>query len=108
MAIELKSPQEIEVMREAGRIVAQALAEVQRRLEPGVTTETLDHLVRDYVRERNGTLLFLNYHGFPAHSCISINEEVVHGIPGSRQLVEGDIISVDIAVKKEPSCNYGR
>jgi methionyl aminopeptidase len=103
--IELKSPREIAKMREAGRIVAQALAEVQRHLEPGVTTEALDHIVRDFVQERNGTLLFLNYHGFPAHSCISINEEVVHGIPSAERTINaGDILSIDVGVRLDGFC----
>ena len=92
-------------MREAGRIVAQALAEVKRILEPGVTTESLDHMGRDFVLERGGKLLFLNYHGFPAHTCISINEEVVHGIPSAERTVnDGDIMSIDVGVQIDGFC----
>ena len=83
--IELKSAREIEKMREAGRIVALAHQEVRKLVRPGVTTEELDQLIRDFVRARNGTLLFYQYKGFPAHSCISINEEVVHGIPSPKR-----------------------
>lgn len=103
--IELKSPREIGKMREAGRIVALALAEVEKHLRPGVATEDLDHLVRDFVKSRNGTLLFYNYHGFPANTCISINEEVVHGIPSpTRALEEGDILSIDVGVGFDGFC----
>ncbi len=95
-------------MREAGRVVAQVLDEVGERIKAGVTTEELDHFIRDYVRTRNGSLLFFNYEGFPAHSCISINEEVVHGIPSSkRRLREGDIVSIDVGVGLEGYCGDG-
>jgi len=103
--IELKSPREIEKMREAGRLVAQTLGEVERMVGPGVTTEEIDHFIRDFVIARGGELLFYRYNGFPAHSCISINEEVVHGIPsGKRRLREGDIVSVDVGVKLNGYC----
>lgn len=92
-------------MRAAGRIVAQALAEVRRALAPGVSTKQIDDLIRDYVVGKGGILLFLNYKGFPANCCISINEEVVHGIPRARRkLKEGDIVSVDIGVKYRGYC----
>ncbi|MBI4582773.1 MAG: type I methionyl aminopeptidase [Planctomycetes bacterium] len=106
--IEIKSSREIQKIRDAGRVVAQVLDEVGGRIKPGVTTEELDHFIRDFVRARNGTLLFYNYEGFPAHSCISINEEVVHGIPSSkRRLREGDIVSIDVGVGLEGYCGDG-
>ena len=86
-------------MRVAGRVVAEAHARVAEMIRPGVTTEELDHFIRDFVQSTGGVLLFFNYEGFPANSCISINEEVVHGIPTSkRRLVENDIVSIDIGV----------
>jgi methionyl aminopeptidase len=104
--IELKSPLEIQKMREAGRIVAQALHEAERLIQPGVTTEELDLAIRDFVLARGGELLFYRYSGFPAHSCISINEEVVHGIPSKkRRLRAGDIVSVDVGVRLQGFCS---
>jgi len=104
--IELKSPREIQKMREAGRVVAQALSEVERWVRPGVSTEELDLIIRDFVVARHGELLFYRYNGFPAHSCISINEEVVHGIPSrKRKLREGDIVSIDVGVRLEGYCS---
>jgi methionyl aminopeptidase len=104
--IELKSPREIKKMREAGRVVAQALGEVERWVRPGVSTEELDLIIRDFVLARQGELLFYRYNGFPAHSCISINEEVVHGIPSKkRKLREGDIVSIDVGVRLEGFCS---
>jgi len=92
-------------MREAGRIVAEALAIVRENVRPDVSTQSLDNLIRDYVISKGGTLLFYKYKGFPANSCISINEEVVHGIPRERRkLKEGDIVSIDIGVRYKGYC----
>ncbi len=93
--IEIKSPAELETMREAGRITAGALRVVGEAVRPGVTTGELDALAEEYIRSQGARPAFLGYHGFPATLCISVNEEVVHGIPGKRRLVEGDIVSVD-------------
>jgi methionyl aminopeptidase len=104
--IELKSVREIQKMREAGRVVAQALDEAERLVKPGVTTEEIDLAIRDFVLARKGELLFYRYNGFPAHSCISINEEVVHGIPSKkRKLREGDIVSIDVGVRLGGFCS---
>ncbi|MBI4604328.1 MAG: type I methionyl aminopeptidase [Planctomycetes bacterium] len=101
----LKSPVELERMHLAGQVVAGALRKVREALAPGVSTQCLDEVIRDYVLSRGGTLLFYNYKGFPASSCISINEEVVHGIPRKRRkLEEGDIVSVDIGVRHKGFC----
>ncbi|MBN2540915.1 MAG: type I methionyl aminopeptidase [Bacilli bacterium] len=92
-----KSKREIELMREAGRIVALAHYEVSKAIKPGVSTKELDDLVERVIRENDAIPSFLNYNGFPASACISINEEVVHGIPSPhRILADGDIVSVDI------------
>ena len=94
----LKSPQEIEHMRQAGKIVANTLAELGEAIKPGVTTLELDALARRCIKKSGAKPAFLGYHGFPASICASINEEVVHGIPGLRRLKPGDIISIDVGV----------
>jgi methionyl aminopeptidase len=93
-----KSQEEIGKMREAGRIVAGVLDMLEEHIKPGVRTEVLDILADEYIKERNGTPSFLGYRGFPKSICTSVNEEVVHGIPGKRRLKEGDIIGVDVGV----------
>lgn len=96
--IELKTPEMIEAMRPASRLVAEALVLVKKAVRPGVTTRELDQLVEDLFAERGATSLFKGYPGktpFPAVTCISVNEEVVHGIPGDRVLQEGDLVSID-------------
>ncbi len=94
-----KSPHEIAIMREAGRLVAEAHQAVKESIAPGMTTMDLDQLVEEFVKSRGGELVFKNYKGFPGHICASINEEIVHGVPGSRVLEEGDIASIDIGVR---------
>ncbi len=96
--IELKTPAEIEVMREAGRINAMALNEVRKHVRPGVTTGQLDKIAEQLIRDHGGTPAFLNYPGpypYPATLNTSVNEELVHGLPGKRELREGDVLSVD-------------
>lgn len=101
----LKSAAEIDRMRDAGRIVAEALDLVERSIQPEVSTQDLDDLIREFVLAKGGSLLFYKYKGFPAHSCISINEEVVHGIPRKRRRLQaGDIVSVDIGVRYRGYC----
>lgn len=94
--ISIKSTREIELMREAGRIVALCHLKMSEFIQPGVTTLEIDALVESIILENGGTLTIKGYQGFPGCVCTSVNEEVVHGIPGTRKLVEGDIISVDI------------
>ena len=100
----LKTGAEIERMATAGSVVGEAHRAVQAAVAPGVTTAELDELVRDVVLREGGTPLFLDYRGFPAHSCISVNEEVVHGVPGDRVLQSGDILTVDIGVRRDDYC----
>lgn len=83
-------------MRLAGRIVAETLQMVKEHIKPGVTTGALDRLIEDFIRSKNAIPAFKDYKGYPASACISIDEEVVHGIPGNRQLKEGEIVSVDV------------
>ena len=94
----IKSLQEIELMRQAGRIVADTLQELAGAIRPGITTIQLDTLARQYIQKSGARPAFLGYHGFPASICASLNEEVVHGIPGLRRLKAGDIISIDVGV----------
>lgn len=98
MSIELKSPAELKLMREAGRIVAAILDLVEDAVAPGVTTQELDRIAHDEIKRLGVTSSFLGYHGFPNVICASPNEVVVHGIPSEQKLKEGDIISVDFGV----------
>ena len=93
--MELKTEEEIEYMRENALIVSRTLAEVAKYIKPGVTTRMLDTIAEDYLRSEGAVPGFKGYNGFPNTLCISINEEVVHGIPGDRVLINGDIVSVD-------------
>jgi methionyl aminopeptidase len=95
----LKSPAEVIQMQHPGEIVAGAHRRVRELIRPGMTTRELDRLVEGYIRERGGRPAFKGYRGFPASVCASVNEEVVHGIPGDRELREGDIVGVDIGVQ---------
>ena len=94
--ISLKSPREIEAMRKAGRITAQARALAGSMVAPGVTTHEIDQAVRRFIESHGAKPSFLGYGGFPGSACISVNEEVIHGIPGPRKLKEGDIVSIDV------------
>lgn len=96
--IVLKSPREIEIMREAGLIVYQVHQELAKAVVPGVTTGELDALAERLIRQAGGVPTFKGYQGFPASICASVNDEVVHGIPGKRKLREGDVIAIDLGV----------
>lgn len=100
----LKSRQEIAYMRQAGRIVALTLQELGKRVRPGVTTGELNQFADDFIRRAGGVPAFLNYQGFPASICTSVNNEVVHGIPGLRRLENGDIISIDVGAFYQGYC----
>lgn len=95
-SIVIKSPREIERMRKAGRITAAARALARDMVAPGVTTAQIDKEIERFIRKCGAVPTFKGYGGFPASACISINEEVIHGIPGSRVIHEGDIVSVDV------------
>ena len=94
--IVLKTGRELEAMRKAGRIVALALAELEKAVQPGITLKELDQIAESFILQQGAKPAFKGLYGFPATICASVNEEVVHGIPGNRQLKEGDIIGVDI------------
>jgi methionyl aminopeptidase len=95
----LKTDREIDIMREAGRIAAEALAWAGRNAVAGRTTRELDAGVEEIIRSRGATPEFKGYHGFPASICASVNDEIVHGIPGDRELRQGDIIAIDVGVR---------
>ncbi len=94
----IKSDDEVARMRKPNRIVAELLDYLGGLVRPGVTTKELDTKAEEFIRKRGGKPAFKGYHGFPATICASVNEEVVHGIPGSRRLKEGDIIGIDLGV----------
>ncbi|RBW67777.1 type I methionyl aminopeptidase [Bacillus taeanensis] len=94
-----KTPREIEIMREAGRIVALTHQELQKHIKPGITTLELDKIAEQFIRSKDAIPSFKGYNGFTGSICASVNEELVHGIPGDRVLKEGDIISIDIGAK---------
>ena len=93
--LEIKTPEQLLVMRRAGLVVADALAKMAAAVEPGITTAHLDEIAASVLRAHDAQPSFLGYHGYPAVVCVSVNDEVVHGIPGSRILQEGDIVSID-------------
>ena len=95
MAIQIKTFEQLQLMRKAGLVVGQALELMKAAIAPGVTPLELDAIAADYLKANNATPSFLNYHGYPNVICASVNHEVVHGIPNERPLVSGDIISVD-------------
>ncbi|MBS4221008.1 type I methionyl aminopeptidase [Bacillus sp. FJAT-49711] len=94
-----KTPREIEIMREAGRIVALTHQELQKHIQPGITTKELDAIAEKFILSLDAFPSFKGYNGFPGSVCASVNEELVHGIPGDRVLKDGDIISLDIGAK---------
>ena len=94
--ISIKSDYEIELLRIAGSIVGDTHNYLKPFINPGITTKELDKLAYDYIISRDATPSFLNLYGFPASVCVSVNDEVVHGIPGDRKLRNGDIVSIDI------------
>ena len=95
-SIVIKSPREIELMRQAGRITAAARALARDMVTAGVTTAQIDKEIYRFIRKSGAVPTFKGYGGFPASACISINDEVIHGIPGSRVIREGDVVSVDV------------
>lgn len=96
--IKIKTEKEIELMKIAGSIVYDTHNHLQKYIKPGITTKKLDEIAYNYIISRESTPSFKNYNGYPASICVSINDEVVHGIPGKRVLKEGDIVSIDIGV----------
>jgi len=92
----IKTDAQIEIMRKAGRIVAETLKTVGERMRPGITTAEIDRTAEDYIYSCGAIPAFKGYRGFPATTCVSIDDEVVHGIPGNRELRDGQIVSIDL------------
>lgn len=98
MGIPVKTPAELDRMRESGRLAARVLKAVAREVRPGVSTRDLDGIARDLIANEGANSAFLGYRGFPGCICVSVNDEVVHGIPGDRRVAMGDIVSLDCGV----------
>ncbi|HMM12820.1 MAG TPA: type I methionyl aminopeptidase [Bacteroidales bacterium] len=99
-AIELKTAEEIELQRESSLLVGKTLAEVAKHIRPGVATIALDRIAETFIRDHGAVPGFKGYGGFPGSLCISVNDEIVHGIPGKRELKDGDVVSIDCGVVK--------
>ena len=99
MSVTIKSNREIELMREAGKILALVHEELEKAIKPGITTKEIDRLGEELIRSYGCIPSFLNYNGYPASICVSVNDEVVHGIPSKKRILhEGDIVSLDAGV----------
>ncbi|MCB8994485.1 MAG: type I methionyl aminopeptidase [Bacteroidales bacterium] len=94
----IKTTEEIEKLRNSNQLVSKTLAEIAKYIEPGVTTEKLDKIAEEFIRDNNAIPGFLNYNGYPKTLCTSVNSQVVHGIPSSYVLKDGDVVSVDCGV----------
>lgn len=99
-ALYYKTAEEIELIRESSLLVGKTLAEVAKVIKPGITTLALDKIAYEFIHDQKAIPAFLNYNGFPNSLCISVNAQVVHGIPGKYELKDGDVISVDCGVVK--------
>ncbi|MCH5684813.1 type I methionyl aminopeptidase [Niabella sp. W65] len=94
----IKTDEQVELMRKSALMVSQTLTEVAKMLKPGITTLSLDEFIGGYIKDHNGVPSFLNYHGYPFNSCISVNDVVVHGFPNKNELKEGDVVSIDVGI----------
>ncbi|GAC1393237.1 MAG: type I methionyl aminopeptidase [Vulcanimicrobiaceae bacterium] len=99
--ITMKSAREIETMRRSGKITSKVLGDLMRAAKPGMTTRDLDALAEKGIRDLGGIPTFMGYHGYPSSICTSVNDEVVHGMPGDRVLKDGDLLSIDIGTTFE-------
>lgn len=97
--INIKSAEELEKMRRAGKLLAATFERLREIIKPGITSIELDRAAESFIKEHGGEPAFLGYRGFPNTLCVSFNEQVVHGIPGGRRLIEGDLIGIDCGVK---------
>ena len=99
MMIPLKSKEDLDLMRQAGKILARIMLAVEKEIKPGMSTLEIDSLAESLMKEERVVPAFKGYQGYPASACTSINEEIVHGIPSTRKLKDGDIISIDLGIK---------
>ena len=99
--IPLKSEKDLEMLRKSGKILAKVLKKLQESVKPGITTKEINLLAEELVAKENALPAFKGYRGFPATICTSINEEIIHGVPGDRKIKEGDIVSLDLGVNYE-------
>ena len=99
--IYLKSSEDLQMLKRSGEILAAVMRQVQAVLRPGITTLDIDSLSEELILKINGRPAFKGYKGFPATACVSVNEEIVHGIPGPRVILEGDIVSIDLGINYE-------
>lgn len=97
-SIRIKTPEEIDILRKAGKILASIIRELERSLKSGMTTKDIDAKAESLIRRANVLHAFKGYRGFPGCACVSVNEEVVHGIPGSKKVKDGDIVSIDVGI----------
>jgi len=102
--IKLKTPEEIALIKQACQIAARALEQVGRQVKPGITTADLDSFAEELIRKAGAVPVFIGYRGYKHATCISVNEEIVHGIPGGRVLKEGDIVSLDVGTRYAGYC----
>jgi len=99
--IKIKSSSELEIMKENASILREVMDNVVSKVQPGVTTQALDDYAEELILAADGRPAFKNYRGFPSSLCTSLNEEVVHGIPGEREIVSGDILSIDVGIERK-------
>jgi methionyl aminopeptidase len=99
--IAIRTEPELDLIRKSGEVLKQCFLEIEKALRPGVTTRELDRIAEEYILANAATPAFKGYQGYPASICTSVNEQVVHGIPGPRELEEGDIVGIDIGVLRE-------
>jgi methionyl aminopeptidase len=98
--IAIRSQPELDLIRRSGEILVECFAKIEEALAPGVETRELDRIAEEFIRARGATPAFKGYQGYPASICTSVNEQVVHGIPGARRLAEGDIVGIDVGVAR--------
>ena len=99
--IAIRSQPELDLIRQSGEIIVECFSKLGEVLQPGVETREIDRLTEEYILSRGAEPAFKGYQGYPASVCVSVNEQVVHGIPGARRLVEGDIVGIDVGVVRD-------